>query len=719
MSTHKLVLFVLSLFLCIHTNSEAQNQSINPKDVTIIRDQWGVPHIYGKTDADAIYGMTWVMCEDNFDLMQQSWAATRGRAGEILGKEGAVFDVIAFVAETTRVVKEQYDTAFSEDFKLKLDAAAQAANDYASQHPEDVALKNFFPISAKDIAEGYIIGNMLMTGAAFDVGKIFNRYFVKHKPQTQPTGSNGFAISRKCMEEDKTVFVSNSHQPLEGVVAWSEVHVNSEEGWNMLGATFPLGITPFVGTNTNLGWTHTVNHPDMSDIYKLTMHPKKKLHYKMDGEWLELEKIKFKFKVKLGAIKLGIAKKFYKSKHGIVIKNKDGYYALRFSANQRIAAAEQWYKMNKASNFEEFQEALKMQQIPCFNVVYADKEDNIYNLGNGLIPDNRQEGFNWRGVMRGDTSANIWQASFYSFDELPQIKNPKSGYIFNSNNTPFTATKPGEDLKAENYPNELMGYLEKETNRSLRFLQLAKRFDEGKVTMKEFKAMKSDIQYHDTTFYTYNIENLDLITRLDPEKYPDIADVLALIGEWDRSPDMEDDKVAVFSVAFTYIIDELADRSTLLEANTLPEEIFVKALRKAKKYVLKHYGTIYVPFGKIHIHRRTAKNTVSYPSEGMPENLAAMAYTRDKHEKGKLRTYSGESFILIAQYDENGVSHVETIVPFGASNDPKSVHYSDQMEMFTKHEYKKMTMDRTEIEENAERTYHPMDKESQDSTAGQ
>jgi len=697
----------LLFFLFITCSLFAQETTtVDPKDVTIVRDQWGVPHIYGKTDADAIYGMVWAHAEDNFELMQHSWAATRMRAGEILGKDGAIFDVLCFLTESDRIFDEEYEEAFSDDFKGLIRAFTQGANDYARTHPEEVLLKDLFPITEKDVVTGYILGNMLMTGTAFDVGKIFGNTihrFEKH--QTQPTGSNGFAISRKITKEQETFFCSNSHQPLEGIVAWYECHVNSEEGWNMLGATFTLGMTPFVGTNPHLGWTHTVNHPDLTDVYKLKMHPKKKHYYQYDGKWEKLEVKKLKMKVKVIGIKFPITMKFYKSKHGMVMKNKKGYYALRFSANKHIAAAEQWFKMNKATSFAEFHEALRMQQIPCFNVVYADKEDNIYNICNALIPDNRQGDFNWSGVMRGDTSANVWEPSFYKVKDLPQLHNPDCGWIFNSNNTPFTATEEECDMDKGCFPNKYMGFLTKETNRSIRFKELMRKHGNKKLSYSDFKRMKFDIQYADSTFYTYNIENLDDITRLDPEKYPDLADVLAMLNDWDRSTDKNDPRVAVFSVAFTYIIDELSERSTILEANVLPEEVFVKALRKGKRFIKRHYGTIEVPFGEVHRHKRAEDSDVSYPMEGLPENLAAMAYKRDK--KGKLRTYSGESFILISKYNKDGLASVETINAFGASNRPDSPHYTDQMEMFVNKKMKKMTLDKKQIFKNAARVYSP------------
>ncbi|MGH1338519.1 MAG: penicillin acylase family protein [Aureispira sp.] len=704
----KNILVTLLFVLCCFSLWAQPKTAINSQDVTIARDQWGVPHIFAKTDAEVIYGLAWAHCEDNFNLIQQAYAATRRRAGEILGKSGAIFDVMQFMCEADEVIDRNYETAFSDAFKTIIRAYAQGINDYAAAHPKEVLLKNFFPLQEKDVVTGYLLGNIIMTGAAFDVGKIFDDKIHKfEKISTQPTGSNGFSISRKRMKEDQTVLVSNSHQPLEGVLAWYEVHVNSEEGYNMLGGTFTLGMTPFIGTNENLGWTHTVNHPDMSDVYKLKMHPKKKWTYWFDGKWETLTVKKMKIKVKVLGIKFPVTLTFYQSRHGMALKNKHGFYALRFTGNKHIAAAEQWYKMGKANNFEEFKEALSMQQVPCFNVVYADKDDNIYNLSNALIPNNRAPGYNWRGVMRGDTSENVWSPEFYTIEELPQILNPAAGYIFNSNNTPFVATKKEEDIAAEDYPNELMGFLEKETNRSIRFMELMDEIGEKQLSYEEFKKIKFDIQYAENTFYTYNIENIDVIPNLDPKKYPDLADVIKLVNEWDRSPDVEDEHATIFSVAFTYIIDELVDQSALTAVNNLSEEVFVEALRQAKKYLLKHYGTIKVPFGKVHIHRREKGSSLSFPSSGMPENLGAMAYTRDKTEKGKLRTYSGESYILIAQYDENGVAAIETINCFGASNRPESPHYTSQMKMYVDRKLKTMTLDKATILKEAEEVYHP------------
>ena len=154
----KRLLTLFTLILCFqYLYAQPNTTIVNPEDVKIARDKWGVPHIYGKTDADVIYGLAWAQAEDNFELMQLAYAATERRAGEILGKEGAIFDVMQFMCEADRIVAEQYDQAFSKEFKVIMGAYAQGVNDYASMHPDEVVLKNLFPIDKKNIVVGYIL----------------------------------------------------------------------------------------------------------------------------------------------------------------------------------------------------------------------------------------------------------------------------------------------------------------------------------------------------------------------------------------------------------------------------------------------------------------------------------------------------------------------------------------------------------------------------------
>ncbi len=700
------ILILICVLFFYDTNAQTHaNQKINPSDVTIVRDQWGIPHIYGKTDADAAYGLTWANAEDDFKSLQQPFCAIRGRAGEVLGIDGAAFDVIAFLLDLDKVVGADFYKELSPEFMKILSASAQAINDYAAANPKEVLLKKgLFPITERDIVQTYVIGSALMSNAAFDFAKIIEEELSNEfSRKMEQRGSNAWAFSKNKTQEGTTWMISNSHQPLEGFLSWYEAHVNSEEGWNMLGAKFSTGVSLFVGTNENLGWTHTVNWPDLSDIYQLTMHKDKKEHYQFDGEWLPLEKKKFKFKVKIGPLKIPISKTYYFSKYGATIKNKDGYFAVRMSATMNFKAAEQWFYMNKAQNFKEFKEALNMQGIGSLSLIYADKEDNIFFLSNGLFPERSPE-YNWKGIVAGNTNETLWEADFYSLKDLPQIENPSCGYVFNMNNTPFSATCAPENVKVEDIE-KTMGFRTQETNRSLRFIELMKEYEKGKISYEEFKKIKYDTQYATATFYSAGIQNMDRILELDPEQYPDIKDILAKLRNWNRSSDVDNEDAPVASLMLNYIVRELSKRVRMFEVNNIPDEMLVKALRFSKKHLKKHFGSINIPLGKLQKHVR---GEVEYPMQGLPENLAAMTY--EPHKKGRLKAYAGESYIQLVQYDENGVKSIESVSPYGASAHEDSPHYTDQMELFVQQKLKKMTLDKEEIFKNAKRIYHPGEK---------
>jgi len=701
-------LFVLAVIIILGAEIQAQNSSpsvvstanINPKNITIVRDQFGIPHIYGKTDADAAYGLCWAQCEDDFDNIQMVYAGLAGRAGESWGKEGAAYDVVIFAANLDPVIEEQFDTAFSPEFHQILSAGAQAVNDYAAQHPEELRVKKLFPIDEKEIVKAYLFGGMVMSNAIFEYAKVLKNKMKVEVNKIGATGGSNAFVFQKHKTGENTLMVSNSHQPLEGPFAWYEAHVCSEEGLNMMGAKFTTGVSLFVGTNENLGWTHTVNYPDLCDVYQLTMHAKKKNHYLFDGEWLPLEERILKFKVKLGPLKIPIKKKFYVSKYGPTLKNKSGYFSMRASAMMRINSAEQWFQMNKASNLDEFKAAMEIQGMGSLNAIYADKDDNIFMISNGLFPKGRENQYDWKSVLKGEGSDNLWDDDFYSIDDLPLYENPDCGYIFNMNNTPFSATEDEENFNPEDAPPH-SGYLESETNRALRFQELMEDYP-AELNYEDFKKLKFDVQYNSKTFFTWGLTNLDDLFLLDQTKYPDLEDAFNILHQWDKRSNVKNRNAALMSMTLVFLLKNIEEEMDIANSSKMSEEQFVESLRKAKKHLLKHFGRMDIEAGQLHKHVR---GDVELPVEGMPENLAAMAYHQQK--KGTLKTFHGESFIQLVQYDENGVVRIESVTPFGSSNREDSQHYTDQMEMYVNREFKQMSLDRKVILENAVHSYHP------------
>jgi acyl-homoserine-lactone acylase len=684
-----LIIFIFCL------NSLAIFGQINPDNIQIARDKWGVPHIYAATDAEVAYGLAWATAEDDFKSMQENFLCIRGRLAEVKGKDGAIFDFFAYAIEAKQLVEKNYETGVSDDFKKVLEGYTKGVNAFAKKYPDEVLLEGVFPLTTKDILQGYVLNLTLLSGVHQDIAKIFNRNIKRYEA---PQGSNGIAVNASRTEDGNTYLAINSHQPLEGPFAWYEAHVESEEGWQMIGANFAGGVTLFVGSTPNLGWTHTVNAPDLCDVYRLEMNPDEKLQYRFDGKWETLEKRVFKTKVKVGFLKFPYKKTVYKSKYGLTFKNKDGFYSVRFPGSMTsFKAAEQWFRMNKAQNLEGFMEALRWQGIGCTNIVYADKEQNIMYLGNGNFP-YRDPQFDWKKVLPGNTSKTLWKEEFYPIDSLAYLLNPKSNYLFNTNNTPFNATAPSLNIDS-NKVNSTIGYFKYDNNRSKRLQYLMSQTE--RLSYEDFKKIKYDQSWMRHPTYSYSMSNLELLFELDKTKYPEIAPLIELLVQWDGTTHIHSNSAAIFVLTLGFLNERLDKEGRTKEVNFLAEAEYVTALKRTKKYLNRHFGSIYIPLGQLQRHTR---GDVSLAISGAPDVLAAIYGTPQKN--GQLRIIAGESYIQMVQYTTEGAI-IESVNAYGSSAEKDSPHYTDQMELYVKQQLKSMTFDKVTILKNAERVYSP------------
>ena len=271
---------------------------IQTADVTIARDSFGVPHIYGKTDAATAYGLAWAHAEDDFKNIQYNLLAAKGMLGEVLGKEGVLFDFgLKFLAIDT-LVDARFDADIPDDLKKVLEGYVQGLNEYAEKYPKEVLLKKAFPITARDVIKGYTLTGSLLAGVGMAL-KAINDDKIEEYYSANDVGSNALAIAPARTTDSAAYLLINSHQPIEGRFAWYEVHLQSDEGWNIIGGLFPGGVTAFVGTNENLGWAHTTNYHNFGDIYKLQVSKNKKQYF-LDGAWKDFSQRKIKLRVKLG-----------------------------------------------------------------------------------------------------------------------------------------------------------------------------------------------------------------------------------------------------------------------------------------------------------------------------------------------------------------------------------------------------------------------------------
>lgn len=688
---NKLFLSILSLSLTLTLFAQ-----VNPENITIVRDQWGVPHIYAPTDAEVAYGFAWATAEDDFKTMQEQLLPSKGLMGQVIGKKGAEFDVAVHLIGPQEIIEERYEKDLSPEFRKIVEAYASGVNAYAKNHPKEVLHKKLFPINGKDVLSGYVVGVTLMAGVNRQLRTILSGK-LKSAQKAEATGSNAFALSSKKTKDGQTYLAINSHQPLEGLNSWYEAHLVSEEGWNMLGATFAGGVSLFTGTNPHLGWAHTVNYPDFADIFELTMHPERKHHYRFDGKWIKLEPYHTKAQIKImGFLKVGAKQKFFKSKYGVTFETPNGFFALRFPANRDIRAAEQWYQMNKATNFEEFKEALRIQGIPCTNIVYADKEDHIYYVSNGRFP-KRNPNYNWLGVVPGDTSATLWEDDYYPLERLAQVEDPSSGYVFNCNHTPFYSSGEGESPKPQDVP-KTAGYERPEilTNRAVRLGALLE--ESGKIDYEEFKKIKFDRKYHTPM---HSSPKLEAIFHLNPEKYPTIAESIQLLNNWDREASEESEAASIAILAVMHLRKVIKKRESYRTGNEINEAKLVEAITIAQNHLKEYFGSGKVPLKNLQRHTR---GEVDLPYAGGPDVLAAV--TTRPYKDGRIRAVSGDSYIQLVRYTDEGVK-IESINAYGASAKPDSPHYTDQMELFTKQQLKPMTLDKETIFKEAKKIYHP------------
>jgi acyl-homoserine-lactone acylase len=671
--------------LFISLKSSAQ---INPATITIARDSFGVPHIFAPTDPEVAYGLAWAHAEDDFATLQLVVLSGKAKLGTGLGKKGAEGDYVINLLRIRKTVDEQWNT-LSPDFVALIKGYVAGLNAYAKAHPGEVKYKQAFPFDEKQYLTAVVFSTSLFCGIDQVLPQILGGN-VATIPGFSPQGSNSFAMNAAKTTTGESFLAINAHQPQEGPVAFYEAHVQSEQGWNMLGGLFPGGCLIFHGTNENLGWAHTVNYQDKIDVYQLEMNPADKNQYKFDGQWITLEEDKAKLHVK--GIPVTIGKKIYWSKYGATVKTGKGVFSLRVPATMDIKALEQWYRMDKAKNFTEFYKALSMTSLPMFNIMYADRYDTIFYISNGKMPRrNPDPQYHWKSTVPGNTSATLW-TEFKPVQELPQYINPTSGYLFNTNHSPFLATDISNNLNPGKFDKN-DGYETYHNNRSQRVTEL---ITGDKVDYATFKRIKFDQQLPKQLKYIYGI---DTMLSLPASDYPAIKEVITTLQQWDHKAITSSKGAAVFMLVYDYVSKKLKGEP----ARQLTKEESVETYQYVNDYMLKNFGKTDLVLGDI---QKLVRGDDARPAWGLPDVLTA-AYT-EPYKEGMRKVISGDAYICFVRYPKNGgLPIIESVNTFGASMRPDSPHYKDQMAMFQNQQTKHMTLDKTEVLRTAERIYHP------------
>lgn len=682
------MLLMKHILLLILFSAGTASAQINPMDVQIARDSFGVPHIFGKTDTDAAYGLAWAHAEDDFYNIQSSLLAGKGLLGRAIGRKGAEADYVVALLRCREIVKDKLHT-LSPAFLKQVEAYIQGSNDYARAHPGEVRVKAAFPVTVEDYLTTVVFSLCMISGLEQALPRIFKGN-IPLIPGFEPTGSNAFAIHPTRTTSGEAFLAINSHQPLEGPVGWYEAHICSEEGTNILGGLFPGGLTVLSGVNEHLGWAHTVNNMDKIDVYQLRINPANKNEYAYDGKWIKLEMKKVKLKVK--GIPVKVSKKTWWSKYGATVRNDKGTFSIRFTANMDIRGMEQWWRMGKSNSFTSFYEAISMQALPLFNIVYADKNDTIFYISGGKMPvRDKNSMYNWNSTLPGDSSAVLWQ-EFHPISDLPQYVNPSSGYLFNTNHSPFLASSIKDNLSPEKY-DKTSGYELYHNNRSQRFTELMPA--DEKLDYTTFKKIKYDGQLPGQLRFSYNLDTMKLINTQD---YPDISDIIQHYKKWDRKSDTGSKGAAIFALTFQYVMT----KQSVWTNPTLNTEQVAETFRYVKNHQQTYFGTSGISFGQLQKHIRGSK---SLPLWGLPDVITAM-YSKMQKD-GTLKGYVGDCYIQLVRFPKNGLPIMETVNAYGASSKINSPHYTDQMEMFVNKQTKSMTLDKEKVMKEAKKIYHP------------
>ena len=650
----------------------------------IRRDDFGVPHITGPTDADVAYGLAWAHAEDDFATIQEVTLATRGTLAAKDGPKGAVTDYLVRLMRVWPTVNARYERDLPPDLRRVLQAYADGINAYGARHPEAVA-PGLLPVSGRDIAAGFVFKTPFFYGLDTVLKDLNAPAHDRPKP---PIGSNGVAVAPSRSADGATRLLVNSHQPYTGPVAWYEAVLDSGEGWHVAGGFFPGSPFMLHGHNAHLGWANTVNKPDLVDVYHLTINPGNANQYRLDGRWRDFDSSDAAIRVKLwGPLFWTVHRPVLWSAHGPVMKTGHGVFAIRYAGIGEARQALQYYRLDKARNVGEWRAALGLQALPSINYIYADEAGNIGYVYNGQFPD-RKAGVDWSGELPGDRSDLIW-TRYLPFDRTPQIWNPKSGYVFNSNNTPFQATGPEDALKPADFP-ATMGLQTDMTNRAWRARETFGA--DSHITAAAFRAYKYDITYSARSDVAKVIQ---LVLALDPKGDADIVAAQRLLASWDRRMAIGERAPALAIAVATPIAKAWSDKTPAPDTRA--------TLKAAIAGLKAHFHRIDPRWGSVN---RIMRGKVDLAIDGGPDTYRAVY--GEPQKDGRLKAMAGDTFIMFVTWDRAGRLSSESVHQFGSATlDARSRHYADQTALFTAMGTKPVRFTEAELAGHVEADYAP------------
>jgi len=724
--------FIISLLFVLPLQSVAQPFSSKEiskwqqeaKNVTIIRDNFGIPHIYGKTDADAAFGLLYAQCEDDFNRVEMNYIEKLGRLSEVNGEKDLYNDLLnRLVIDSAAAIKDYNNSPIW--LKKLCDAFADGINYYLYKNPQTkpALLKRFqpwYPLLWTDGSIGAI------STAGVSVRELENFYSGENKPvafneykEEKVTGSNGFAFAPKITGSHHAILYINPHVTF---YFRPEVHMVSDEGLNAYGAVTWGQFFVYQGFNEHCGWMHTSSYADVSDAYieKITSK-NNRLFYRYNGKEKPVIHKKIILNYRGGdSVKTKIIDGLFTG-HGPIMAIRDGEWISVKSDNRDIKGLEQSWERTKAENFAEYKKVMDLLANVSNNTVYADAEGNIAYWHGNFIP-RRDPKYDWSKPVDGTTSATEWKG-LHTVNETIHIYNPPNGWIENCNSTPFTAAGKYSP-KRENYPSYMApdGQNFRALN-AIKILPQEKSYTIDKVISKGYdtylaafevlvpaliNAFEKNISKEDSLYLQLN-EPINILKNWD-YRCGENSVATSLAVSWGEQ--------LLRSIYYTKVPDgEQDDQVTKTRqfAATASADELLQPFLSTIKYLQNTFGTWKTEWGKINRFQRISDNiepTFNDDSTSIPVGFASSTW-------GMIPSYSSRTFPgTIKRYGVNGNSFIcavefgrkikaKSLLAGGESGNPRSKHFFDEGYMYSKGIFKDVLFYKADVLKHAEKTYHP------------
>jgi len=698
------------LFVCLSfvplgaqrpANADAARWEQQAQNVTIVRDDWGIPHVYGKSDADAVFGVIYAQAEDDFNRVETNYLTSLGRLAEAEGESAIYQDLRMKIFIDPADMKAQYEKSPAW-LKSLMNAWADGLNFYLQTHPKVTprAMTRFEPWMALSFSEGSIGGDIervnLNQLQAFYGKTPATAAPAAPEPWIEPTGSNGVAIAPSNTQAKHALLLINPHTSF---FFRAEAQMHSDEGLNAYGALTWGQFFIYQGFNDRAGWMHTSSGVDNIDEYLETVTRKGDGYvYKYGGEERPVTASKIVVPYKTAS---GMAKKeftIYRTHHGPIVREANGKWVAVRLMQEPLKALTQSYSRTKARSYDEFRKSMELHTNSSNNTIYADADGTIAYFHSNFIP-KRDAKFDWTKPVDGSDPATEWH-EVMSIDETPGLKNPKSGWLYNSNNWPWSAAGP-ESLKRDAFPS----YVDRGTEESPRGKHALRVFP-GKTdfTLDSLLAAAYD------SYLPYFAEEIPpLVKAWDAapagELKNKVADQIALLKSWDY-------RWAVDSVPTAVAVywGEEVGRTR----NATPEQK-LQALAAASDRLARDFGSWKTPWGEINRFQRLTGDIVQPFNDAAPSipvgftssrwgSLASFG-TRTPQGMKKMYGVSGNSFVAVVEFGDQ--VRARAVSAGGESGDPSSKHFNDQASRYATGNLREVYFYRPQLQGHTEREYHP------------